>query len=349
MKMIKDGFSIIICCYNSASRLPDTLKAISRLTRTCFSFEVIVVDNCSSDNTREVTSRTWKKLECDNELRVVFENKPGLNFARERGMQEASYEYILFCDDDNWLDKEYLMNAYRIMSQYTDVGILGGQGIAVPEIEPPFWFEDVKSAYAVGKKDDPEGYLDKRESFIAGAGMVLRKVAWDKVKSTGFQSLLSDRKGKELSSAGDLEFSYVAKMAGYKLYYSESLVFSHFISKERLTWNYILRGCKGYGKAVNVIDAYLYVMQDRVKSIEDTKRNFNLGLMKNIAISFMKVSIVYLPVIFRSLKYTHEEIAFHIKYHQLKTTIKYWVRGEKLLPRLIQLKESLGKQRLMKV
>jgi len=335
------GFSIIICCYNSALRLPDTLKAVSRLNASYFSYEVLIIDNCSEDNTTEVATEIWKNCNSDKNLRVIYEDKLGLSYARERGISEASFGYVLFCDDDNWLMPDYLNNAFQIMTNHSDVGILGGYGIPVPEIEPPYWFEKVQSAYAVGKKNDPEGYLNKRESFIAGAGMVLKKDIISKIKSCGFNSLLSDRKGNNLSSAGDLEFSYVVKLAGYKLYYSEKLVFYHFIPKERLKWNYIIRGCKGYGKAVNVIDAYLYVLRENILYKSDIKNNFNLGVVVNILIAFIRSFFSYLPELIKRKKHTHEEINFRIRIHQLLTSIQYFFKGNKTLPYLIDLKIKL--------
>jgi hypothetical protein len=59
---------------------------------------------------------------------------PGLAYARRRGVMEAAYEYIVFCDDDNWLAPDYLSIAREILFD-PKVGAAGGQ--AEPEFEGP--------------------------------------------------------------------------------------------------------------------------------------------------------------------------------------------------------------------
>src|SRR5438874_1022703 len=102
--MYKDGISVIICCYNSSARLPKTLEYLaSQEVPLNIYWEVIIVNNNSSDDTVIVAQKEWAKYKLRVPFKVVDENVAGTIHARKRGIAEASYELLLFCDDDNWL------------------------------------------------------------------------------------------------------------------------------------------------------------------------------------------------------------------------------------------------------
>ena len=104
--MHKDGISVIICCYNSSTLLPRTLEhlALQDVPENIL-WELIIVDNNSNDDTAEVARKEWEKYKIDIPFKVVYESNPGLSYARQKGVKEASFELLLFCDDDNWLEK----------------------------------------------------------------------------------------------------------------------------------------------------------------------------------------------------------------------------------------------------
>jgi glycosyltransferase involved in cell wall biosynthesis len=111
------GISVIICCYNSSLRLPKTLEYLSnQATGNLFPWEIILVDNNSSDNTSVIATNFWASLDIDVPLIIVEESKPGLIYARNTGINKANYDFLIFCDDDNWLNKNYLCNVYKILN-----------------------------------------------------------------------------------------------------------------------------------------------------------------------------------------------------------------------------------------
>lgn len=236
--MLHLGISVIICCYNSAQRLPETLDHLSKqkLLAT-INWEIIVVDNNSIDDTSNVAKKAWQSLNSDVPFTVIREPIPGLSNARRTGVKNASFEFILFCDDDNWLERNYLSHAYDVMCANPNIGVLGGQSEACFEVEAPLWFKHFAFAYALGKQLPATGLANKRK-YIAGAGMVVRKQIFETLDRIGFQNLLSDRKGKNLSSGGDSELCLIILFLGYDLYYDEQLKFTHFIPAKRLTWSY---------------------------------------------------------------------------------------------------------------
>ena len=97
--------SVIICCYNSENRLPETLKHIAKQNiKEGIKWEVVIIDNNSSDNTSNTAKSEWDKHKTNIPLRIITEPKQGLIFAREKGVNEATYDILIFSDDDNWLD-----------------------------------------------------------------------------------------------------------------------------------------------------------------------------------------------------------------------------------------------------
>ena len=92
----------------------------------------------------------------------------------------------------------------------------------------------------IGKPFSKSGYANERK-YLAGAGMVIRKSFLENLQQLGFNSVLSDRKGKQLSSGGDSELCMLAIQLGYNLYYDERLVFRHYITRERVSWPYLVK------------------------------------------------------------------------------------------------------------
>ncbi|ALI99762.1 hypothetical protein DC20_13240 [Rufibacter tibetensis] len=210
-------------------------------------WEIIIVDNASKDNTRRVAYDLYKVSGVAVPFSVISEIKPGLNYAREAGLHASQYEYLLWVDDDNWLVNDYVMNAFRIMESNLSIGMLGGVGEPVLEVKPPSWFDSFSIVYALGKQAPHSGEI--LNGYVYGAGATIRKSAWIKLIEAGFKSILTDRKGASLASGGDVELGDTMRLAGYKLWFDERLLFKHYLPKDRLSWNYLIRLAKGTGES----------------------------------------------------------------------------------------------------
>lgn len=236
-----NGVSIIVCCHNSAARLPETIRHLAlQHFPSVINAEVIIVDNNSSDNTAAVAKKEWQKYNLSIPLSVIHENQQGLWFAKQAGAATAQYAVLIFCDDDNWLRQDYISVAYSIMQSKKNIGIAGGQSVAAFEISMPSWFNNYQSAYAVGKQMPSSGYANER-NYLFGAGMITRKEIFQQLHEVPHQLLLSGRVGKQLLSGEDSELCLVTKYMGYDLYYDERLQFTHYITASRLQWTYCVK------------------------------------------------------------------------------------------------------------
>ena len=250
-----EGISIIICCYNSATKLPVTLEYISKqeITKN-IPVELIVVDNNSTDNTEYVAIKIWQQLNSSNEIafNIIKEYQQGLMHARWAGIQNAKYNYLVFCDDDNLLFPDYCKTCYNILSHNNDIVALGGQSILFNDKDIPKWFLKSQRSYAVGKQKIKDGYTDN----LWGAGIAIKKEIFIQFKEYGFHSMLVGRSGENLSSGEDTEICRWITLLGYKMWYTNELKLYHNIEQKRLNNEYLSKLKEGFEASNKIIDFY---------------------------------------------------------------------------------------------
>jgi glycosyltransferase involved in cell wall biosynthesis len=236
-----NGVSVVVCCYNSASRLPETLRHLSLQKATC-DWEIILVDNASTDGSTEVAGREWGHLGRPLvPLRAVAEPRAGLNYARQKGLEASNYDVVILCDDDNYLASDYVQRAYELMNNHPLVGLAGAAIQASYESPPPSWLIANQRWIAVGQPAEKEGDVTTHPGLLFGAGLVIRKNAYASLLHANFVPVLTDRKKNTLMSGGDNELCFAFRLAGWKLYYSPALKLTHYIPSVRTTWPYIKR------------------------------------------------------------------------------------------------------------
>lgn len=277
------GISIVLCCHNSARLLPGTLLHLSlqKLSagRSC---EVIVVDNASTDATATIARECWP-IDCPINLRVVLEAKLGLSNARLRGIAEAQNAIICFVDDDNRLDPDWVEIVSGIMDEHPEVGACGGQVEAECETGRPSWFDEFQNYYAVGTQAEHGGDVTDTRGYLWGAGLCLRGRACEQVLETGFNFVLSGRKGTALSAGEDAELCYALRLSGWRLWYEPRLRMSHFITHDRLKWSYLRRVSRGFGAATAGIDAYeTAVKNEPTGAIQTARRSWSWQTLATI-------------------------------------------------------------------
>ena len=174
--------SVIICTYNRAESLKRALNSIIEMSvPEDLSWELIIVDNNSSDNTKEVVEKF--KTESGLNVSYVFEKEQGLSNARNRGVKEAKGEIIAFIDDDVIVDRNWLINIHKAFEIYNPV-VIGGKVLIHIESPVPKWFSNAVS--------DPLGGFDRGDNIIVadnqyngmigiGANMSFKREIFDKV------------------------------------------------------------------------------------------------------------------------------------------------------------------------
>lgn len=256
--MSAPGISVIICCYNSAEKIVQTLECLSAQQGVShLSWEVVLIDNNSQDNTASIAMAAWEQFGAPAPMFTFTESKQGLTFSRETGVTKSRYECVVFCDDDNWLDGDYLANAFSALQQHPHAGIIGGWSHGYSAVGFPPEFEAMQYAFAVGKphastRDITGGWQ------VWGAGMVARRSLLQKIFDSSFPFLCSDRAGSTLSSGGDDEICARAVLLGYKLYFRDDLHFTHFVSPSRLSPAAISQLKNGFEHSMYMLKRYQF-------------------------------------------------------------------------------------------
>ena len=250
------SISIIICFYNAQDRLKETLEHIKQLKINNYSVELILINNNSTDQSELIIRNTLESFSGFPWL-IIKEPTPGLTPARIKGIASARSEVVLFCDDDNWLNEDYIIVGMNRLNSERNIGILGGLGEPVSVVNFPSWFEENQNFYAVGPQFDAAGIVRGKRNVVYGAGMFMVKDYFNKIVSVGFKPISSDRIGNQLSSGGDSELCLAFQLAGYIIYYDDNLKFKHYIEKKRLTNDYLIRLKKGMSESRFVTRFYL--------------------------------------------------------------------------------------------
>ncbi len=320
-----NGISIILCCHNSSERLPKTLEALARLTLPDnVPVELVLVNNASTDHTASIAEALWASYSSPPLLRVIEEPQPGVLFARIKGIAAAKYELVVFCDDDNWLAEDYLLNAWERMSGNPRIGALGGRGIAESEIPLPEWFEANKTGFACGEQWPRTGICTNR-MYLWGAGLVTRKSILVKVFDPQFPMVLTGHKENLALAGDDMEICKRIILLGYDLFYDSSLVYHHFIEANRLTLDYLENQNRGVLQAIPIQRFYsFFIIRQKVPGgllpivfIWNTylylllKLGFPVGKRKPI-INFFKVCS----------EGVRKEGKFHTEYFQIKAFVR---------------------------
>lgn len=249
-------FSIIICTYNGAERMPETLGHLARLS---FSEEIkaelLVVNNASNDDTDNIVENIWNLHNSPFDVKLLHMPLAGKNNALALGIREAKGDFVVICDDDNWLSPDYLLLAKIYFDNNQGLGILGGYVTAESNNPLPDWFLQYQAVYACGPQSFDFGKTTRKQA-IWGAGMVIKMNLAKLIFEPEYPMLLTCRRGNELISGGDDEICYRAWILGYKSYYGSDLKLKHFMPDSRLTVDYREKLIAGFAHQVPVIGAY---------------------------------------------------------------------------------------------
>ncbi len=249
------GVSVVICTYNGAARLPATLAHLAaQKGGDGLEWEVIVVDNASTDDTAEVARRCWPP-DAPALLRIVHEPRSGLANARVRGFAEARHEIVSFVDDDTWVADDWISIVSEVMSKSPGLGALGSLAYPACEIQAPPWFERFKINYAI-LTDDNLSVIGEPPVALFGAGLSVRRTAWRQLVRDNFSFGGLGMTGSKLGGGEDNELTCSLREAGWELRVDPRLRIEHFLPSNRLNWPYLRRLVRQRIASSVFLDAY---------------------------------------------------------------------------------------------
>tara|TARA_A100000171_G_C2128571_1_gene145139 strand:+ start:174 stop:1205 length:1032 start_codon:yes stop_codon:yes gene_type:complete len=229
------GVTLALISYNGALRVEETLRHIAEQeVPENIAWELIVVDNNSSDATQLIVSRSWPQR-LQGRLKIVNEDRQGAIFARQRAIREARYEYLSFVDDDNWISQNWISEIFRLFESNPEVAIVSCPSEYAFPSEAPSHCKHVWGWLAVGSQVDTKGIIKQRPAAFWTAGCSFRLSAVDSISEENLQFCLTGRTAEKRSGGEDHELCMFLNMLGYGVFFADSISFKHAIPSARLT------------------------------------------------------------------------------------------------------------------
>ncbi|CAN5269706.1 hypothetical protein BH09BAC6_BH09BAC6_01530 [soil metagenome] len=306
---IQTGVSIIMCCFNGGMRLPQTLMHLAlQQVPAQIPWEIIVINNASTDDTSIVAEQEWKKYPgVSAGFCILSEPVPGKNYAFKTGVKAARYEYILTCDDDNWLQADYVARAFQIMNTDPKIGALGGCGIFEPEQPVNKNIEGLISWYVNGSQ-----IWAGKEHWVYGAGSVYRKSILAGLINNGWQQITSGRKGSSLICGEDVEICFMIYLCGYKIVADDRLKFRHFVPLKRQQTAYIINLSFWLSYSHVLLNSYYPILNNDDRPINQIIDDWLIAASKTFLKS--RIRLLYQKIKTGGKLDTEKSIAFNATY-----------------------------------
>jgi glycosyltransferase involved in cell wall biosynthesis len=249
--------SVIICTHNPRSDyLRRTLDGVKMQTLAKDQWELLLIDNASEMPLAGLIDLSWHPF-----AQCIREKELGLTPARLRGIKESRGDLIIFVDDDNVLDSDYLKYCLELEKNWPMLGVWGsghisGEFETTPHPLTAKWLTGL-AIYELGS-DAWSSFQQWSEACPYGAGLVIRRAValyYANLLSTSPLRLMLDRVGKSLSSAGDTDMCFCACDLGLGMARFKRLKIIHLIPKERLTFDYLARLNGGFAYSSEILRA----------------------------------------------------------------------------------------------
>lgn len=237
--------SIIICSYNRASYISDALTSLYGQSSGLDDFEVIIVDNNSTDNTKEVYAQ-WRQTNTNGQFTFISEMQQGASFARNTGAAIAKGEWVCFMDDDAVATTDYVKNIIKHIQDQPFIVGFGGR--IIPKYIPaePKWMSYYVSSLVGNFDYAPTACAFENGKYPLESNMIVKKSVYDQIG--GFNVNLPGVVGTLRIGGEGKELFYKIIALGHTIYYDPSICVHHVVEVKKLTSEYMYRVASGIGR-----------------------------------------------------------------------------------------------------
>lgn len=297
--------TIIIPTRNRSKKLSDLINSFSEIEKTNFRWEVLVIDNNSTDNTKDVVQQLSNKL--NFKINYYFEKKVGLHYARNSGVKRSNTPYLVFLDDDMLVDKSWLKEFNFILENKTDAYV--GKILPYWKSPPPWWLKILVAGGTyphLGLLNLGNKQIKIDPIYLYGGNLFIKKNIIEKLKGfnpDGFPSELIKYRG---DGEGGLMKKF--KLANYRAYYIPSATVYHIMDSGRLNLDYLCRRAYNEG-----ISNSFSALRDK-NTPKNKKKNF-LRIFKIFSVSrlfrFLIEDVLLFYIKFKLSKKSKEGFDYH--------------------------------------
>lgn len=236
--------SVIICTYNREQHITKVLEALSK--ESFSDFEVIVVDNNSTDGTLQAVENFAEKHP-GRPLKILKEPHQGLSWARNCGIKAAQGEILAFLDDDAIPRKGYLNHIDAGFQNHKEAVAFGGKIVPLFDgCSAPKWLSHWSLGWVSGLDKGDSDSLFKGKEFPIGANMGFRSSVF---KKCGLFNTELGRNGGNLMGGEEKDLFNRIKATNGQIVYLHDVVVDHVIGPNRTTRDYVIRFAEGVGRS----------------------------------------------------------------------------------------------------
>jgi glycosyltransferase involved in cell wall biosynthesis len=241
--------SVIVCTYNREKYIYNLLKSVAENTLSSDQFEIVLVNNNSTDNTESECER-FRKDYPSVKFNYHIETSQGLSYARNRGIKESHGSVIVYVDDDALINKEYLQTYTDFFDKNPNIHAAGGPILPLYETEEPNWMSPYTRQLLTGKLylGDKEREFPKN-AFPGGGNAAYRKEVFDKV---GLFNVDLGRKGDSLIGAEEKDIFDKMTTIGLRFFYLPTAILYHIIPEKKLQKEYFDKLTHSIGKSERI-------------------------------------------------------------------------------------------------
>lgn len=242
-KSLTVDLSVVLSTYNRREYLQRALASLSRQITHDISYEVIVVDNNSTDSTKALI---LSYVAADARFRYLFEPRQGISHARNAGILAAAGGLIVFTDDDIEFEPTWIEENYKAALRYPEADYFGGRILPIWPGPAPSWIRLSMDPFALSDLGpEPLRISPALPCCLVGASLAVRRRALDKA---GLFSTATQRVKNGIGSTEDWDWEVkVWECGGHGMYVPEILCRTQ-VPRERLRRSYHRRWHAGNGK-----------------------------------------------------------------------------------------------------
>ncbi len=237
--MDKPVISVVVCTYNRVNLITGCLESLVCQAFDSFLYEVIVVDNNSTDATWSIAADFAKK---HPNIRIVKEANQGLSHARNRGWRDAEGDYIAYIDDDALAYPDWLSQMYAFTERHPDVSAFGGPYDALSMVPLPDWLPSDHNQWSLGDIERP---VKVGTEWINGTNMVFKK---DILSELGGFDVNLGMSGKKVSYGEETRLLLDIKNKNRTVFYVPDMKVRHLIAEYKMSLNWLLKACYSVGR-----------------------------------------------------------------------------------------------------
>lgn len=317
------NISVIIPTHNRSNLLEKTLESLLNQTISNEHFEVLVIDNGSTDNTLGIVD-SFKNRQ--KNIRYFHEPQPGLHNGRHKGFIEADSDLLVFIDDDIEAFPIWLQ---AILDSFEDeeVVLVGGKCLPKFETAPPEWLDAMWSSSAVGKRilsylsliDLGDDTKSVDPNYIFGCNFAIRRSVLH--EAGGFHPDAMPQGLLRFRGDGETAVSATIRRLGYRAVYNPNASIYHSVPKERMSYEYFYKRSFAQG----ISDSYSDIRRNGGLLLLSRTRFYLKKMRENIAFSVFSPPAEMCDVNETIRRGYWDGVAFHIREVSSDPRLLQWV------------------------